>query len=494
MNILAKKNIEQFKQWKILVIGDLILDHYVEGKTQRLCAEGPIPVVDVTKCSYTLGGSANVALNFAALGAQVTYCSVAGEDAAALTAIKMMGDHRIQVKILKDAQRNTIVKTRIMAEKQLLARYDAGTTYPVSDKTNEWLESVLKQEFLLHDAVIISDYDKGVVTEKMISILKQLQDKYVKYLAVDAKKLQRFNILAPSFVKPNYKEAVQLLNTSPQTTGRIKQMTASGKKLYEITNATIIALTADMNGSVIVKNGTQIGYCVPHYLEHPNVVGAGDVFFSAFVLSALSGFPEQEAADMATNAAVVGMMKTGCTCSCTMQELSAFLSLHTKYIADREQVASLGSVYRSMGKKVVFTNGCFDILHRGHISFLSQARALGDVLIVGLNYDESVRRQKGAHRPINPLADRKTVLTALECVTHIIPFGSAQNDTATEIIALLRPDVYVKGGNYSEKELPEAELMQQIGGSVAMLPLTPGWSTSGVIHKINPSLALKTVS
>ncbi|ANH81888.1 hypothetical protein A8C56_13705 [Niabella ginsenosidivorans] len=494
MNNLPSKITEQFKQWKILVVGDLILDHYIQGETERLCPEGPIPVVDVTNSRYTLGGSANVALNFSALGAQVTYCSVTGDDAAAEKVIKMMEEQHLHLHVLRDPERSTIVKTRVISARQLLARYDQGTSAPVSAKTTGWLKAVLTSEFRNHDAVVVSDYDKGILTETIIAVLKQLKQQYCSYVAVDSKRLQLFSALAPSFVKPNYSEAVELLNIPFRSKGRIEQMLRLGKRLYEITNAQLLALTADADGAVIFRKGEQAGHCAPFRLEHPNVVGAGDVFFSAFVLAVLSECTEQQAADIATTAAAVGMMKTGCTCSCTAPELNAFLSLHTRYISDPAQIAAIGSVYRSMGKKIVFTNGCFDILHRGHISFLSQARALGDVLIVGLNFDESVRRLKGAHRPINPLADRKTVLAALECVTHIVPFGNREDDTATELITLLRPDIYVKGGNYAAKELPEAELVRKNGGSVHILPLMPGCSTSGMIHKINPSLALKTVS
>ncbi|MCF3108331.1 PfkB family carbohydrate kinase [Niabella sp. CC-SYL272] len=494
MNCFPSEIVEQFKKWKVLVIGDLILDHYVQGETQRLCPEGPVPVVEVMQRQYALGGSANVALNFSCLSAQVTFCSVAGADPEAATAIKMLEDQQIQVKVFKDPGRRTLLKTRLVAGRQLLARFDSGTAAPVSPETAGWLQSVLMQEIPRHDAIIISDYDKGTLTAEIITLIKQLKPAYPRYIAVDSKRLEWFRELEPAFAKPNYGEALQLLKEPFKSEGRMEQVPALGRPLHALTNARILALTADKDGAFVFNKGTLIGHCPPYQREQVNVVGAGDVFFSAFALAHLSGAPELQALDIASAAAAVGMAQSGRTCCCTTAELAAFFSRQTKELSTQEQVRSLVACYRSMGNRIVFTNGCFDILHRGHISYLSQARALGDVLIVGINFDESVRRLKGVHRPVNPLADRKAVLAALECVTHIVPFGSAGDDTARELIDWIEPDIYVKGGDYSLEKLPEASLVEARGGRVQILPLMPGRSTSGMLHKINPSLALKTGS
>ncbi|MBO9595994.1 MAG: D-glycero-beta-D-manno-heptose 1-phosphate adenylyltransferase [Niabella sp.] len=494
MNCLPDEMVAQFKNWKVLVIGDLILDHYVQGETQRLCPEGPVPIVEVMARQYALGGSANVALNFSCLSARVTYCSVAGADAEAAIAIKMLQDQHIHVNVLKDPGRSTLLKTRVVAGRQLLARFDSGTTGPVSADTADWLKDVLMQEIPRHDAIIISDYDKGTLTPAVIDLIKQMKATHPRYIAVDSKRLEWFRELEPDFAKPNYGEALQLLKEPFKSDDRMEQVPGFGRPLYALTRARVLALTVDKDGAFVFHDGELTGHCPPCKQEQVNVVGAGDVFFSAFALSHLSGASELQALDIASAAAAVGMMQADRTCCCTASELAAFFSQRTKELATETQVRALVAAYRSMDKKIVFTNGCFDILHRGHISYLSQARALGDVLIVGINFDESVRRLKGIHRPVNPLADRKAVLAALECVTHIVPFGNAGDDTASELIDWIRPDIYVKGGDYSVEKLPEASLVEAAGGRVQILPLMPGRSTTGMIHKINPSIALKTGS
>ncbi|WP_300601241.1 D-glycero-beta-D-manno-heptose 1-phosphate adenylyltransferase [Niabella sp.] len=494
MNCFPNETVKQFNKWKILVIGDLILDHYVQGETQRLCPEGPVPVVEVMLRQYALGGSANAALNFSSLSAQVTYCSVAGGDPEAAIAIQMLRDQQIEVNVLKDPGRSTLLKTRVMAGRQLLARFDSGTTDPISPEATEWLKTTLMREIPKHDAIVISDYDKGILTADIIDVIQQATAMHHRYIAIDSKRLDRFRELQPEFAKPNYGEALQLLKEPSRNDGRMEQVRGFGDRLYACANARILALTADKDGAVVFNEGKLAGHCPPYQREQVNVVGAGDVFFSAFTLAHLSGAPEPQSLDIASAAAAVGMMQTDRTCCCTAAELAAFFSRGTKELSTKEQVCSLVAVYRSMGKRIVFTNGCFDILHRGHISYLSQARALGDVLIVGINFDESVRRLKGAQRPVNPLADRKAVLAALACVTHLIPFGSAGDDTAMELIDWIQPDIYVKGGDYSLEKLPEASLVEARGGRVEILPLMPGRSTTGMIHKINPAIALKTGS
>jgi D-beta-D-heptose 7-phosphate kinase/D-beta-D-heptose 1-phosphate adenosyltransferase len=221
--------------------------------------------------------------------------------------------------------------------------------------------------------------------------------------------------------------------------------------------------------------------------HHASVAGAGDTFSAAAALALSAGGSPESAVDLASAAAGVVVEKQGTAC-CTVSELRQSLSGEGKYVADAKLLASWCDATRKDGRRIVFTNGCFDILHAGHISYLNQARAEGDLLIVGLNSDDSVRRLKGPNRPINPLGDRARVLAALACVDYVVPFAQ---DTPASLIRALRPDVFVKGGDYTEETLPEAPLVHELGGRIAIMPFVDDRSTSRVIARIREAEALE---
>lgn len=479
--------IQAFKTKRILVIGDFILDVYVKGISTRLCPEAPVPVVDVTDRVELLGGAANTACNVATLGANVYFASVIGYDNDGDTAIALLQQAGIDTgKVIRSHSRKTIVKTRVMAGGHVLTRFDAGDETPVDEESHQALLSVL-QDIGQYDAIIISDYIKGVITQPLIDTLAEARQQNTSlFIAVDSKRLSFFHKLQPSLVKPNYDEAIKLLSLTPQGSNRQEQLASLGEQLYTQTHAAITALTLDAEGALVFEKNNCTHKTTAPAVANPNVSGAGDTYISAFTLACITGVAPVTASAVATAAAAIAIQKEG-TASCSCKELQNYFDVHSKYISSYETLGMICDLYRTSGRKIVFTNGCFDILHSGHVSYLEQARNRGDVLIVGVNTDDSIKRLKGETRPINTLADRMKVLAALRSVDYVIAFGSEENDTPIPVLEVVKPHIFAKGGDYTEADLPEAETIKRNGGEIIFIPFVPDHSTSIIIQRIHSS-------
>jgi D-beta-D-heptose 7-phosphate kinase / D-beta-D-heptose 1-phosphate adenosyltransferase len=489
MTINYSNIIEEFTSKRILVIGDLMLDVYLKGSSSRLSPEAPVPVVDVREKVERLGGAANTATNLKSLGAQVTLLSVVGMDDEGSKAIRLLKHAGIDTsRILKFNERLTLVKSRIMAGPHILTRFDTGTDTPVDEKIETLMIRYLEVEYANYDAIVISDYNKGIITAAIRNALTDLQKQHNKFLSVDSKRLDFFKSLTPSFVKPNYEEVLALLNL-PAHSDRVGQLMAAGPALFAATGARIAAITLDSDGALLFSADQVLHQPCAETVNIPNVVGAGDTFVSAFTLSAVSGANIEAAGILACAAASITVGKEG-TASCAIHELKFHFNKATKEIQSLDDLSQLCSFYRSLGKRIVFTNGCFDILHSGHVSYLNRARQLGDVLVVGVNNDESIRRFKGASRPINPLSDRIGVLTGLAAIDHVISFGKESDDTPIELIRIVKPDIFVKGGDYTREKLPEASAVEAAGGEIVFLPLVADHSTTQIIQQIHQNSTL----
>jgi D-beta-D-heptose 7-phosphate kinase / D-beta-D-heptose 1-phosphate adenosyltransferase len=477
-----KNIIENFKKFKVLIIGDAILDTYIKGSTDRICREAPVPVINVMENEHDCGGAANTAINVAALGAEACFLSVIGKDENGKELLEVLKKHKVNVNyMVRDKGRKTIAKKRVTASSSILLRIDDGDTFPVSENSQMELIRVIKSIYNSVDAIIISDYGYGVVNESFILTLKKLMEKKPKTLVIDSKDLYRFKSLQPTAVKPNYEETVKLLQMQKLIgKERAAQISAFGRKLFEVTGAQCIAATLDMDGTVLLEKGKKAFRILSVPQDHSKAIGAGDTFISAITLAFRSGASAQESAKIASAAAAIVIQKEG-TEVCTFNELKLHFSEEKKHSLDLAGLIQKVKEMKSEGKKVIFTNGCFDILHRGHISFLNKAKAFGDALIVGINNDESIRRIKGSDRPINRLEDRIAVLEALLPVDYLISFSE---DTPAEIITALKPDVFVKGGNYTIESIPEAFLVRQLGGEVKIIPFAMKQSTTRLIKKI----------
>lgn len=474
--------IDSFRKVRVLVVGDAMLDVYLDGLVNRVSREAPVPIVDVSHQRRAAGGAANTAVNIRSMGGRVRFLSVIGDDreGTLLRSVLEAGDVRTD-DLLVHPGRSSLVKNRITAGSQILMRFDQGTTERVDDGAEDELIVRLSRAFLTSDAVVVSDYGYGLVTPKVVERLHELQSSSPRTLVVDSKHLSDFRALNVTSVKPNYDETLRLLGLEKSVTP--EQIAYYGDQILELTGSRIAAVTLDSKGALFFERGCSPYRTYAHPAHQARSTGAGDTFVSALTLSLALEAPTAIAAEIASAAAAVVVGKDGTT-ACSAGELRAYFRLGGKCIGDTSRLAECVDLCRKQGQTIVFTNGCFDILHRGHISCLNKAKAMGDVLIVGVNSDKSVRRLKGVDRPINRLEDRVRVLAALSCVDHIIVFGE---DTPAEVLRVVRPDVFVKGGDYTLESLPEAPLVRELGGRVQILPYVESLSTTGIIDRIRKS-------
>lgn len=475
--------IDRFAGARVLVLGEAMLDSYLDGRAGALCREAPVPVVTLRGRDDAPGGAANAAANAACLGAQVDFLSVVGDDPegdmlrASLLARGVPADH-----VLAQAGRRTLAKHRVRAEGQLLVRFDQGDTGPLDAATERELLARLRDTWPAADAVIVSDYGYGLVGRRAVKLLAELQGRAPRVLVADSKDLAALRGVGVTAVKPNYGEALRLLGARQPSDprARVAQIAGYGDRLLDITGARVAAITLDQDGGLVIERDTPPYRIYARPTQHSRAAGAGDTFVATLALSLAVGAETPAAAELASAAAAVVVSKEG-TSVCAADELRAHLSPGDKYMADWDALAARVALYRQQGKRIVFTNGCFDIIHRGHVTSLNHAKALGDVLIVGMNTDDSVRRRKGPQRPINTLEERVHVMAALSCVDAVAPFD---DDTPVELIRLVRPDVFVKGGDYTRESLPEARVVEEHGGEVHILPYLEDRSTTGIIERI----------
>lgn len=483
MNSALSHCIDAFPRLRVLVIGDAMLDSYLEGDSDRLCREAPVPVVTVAQRSDAPGGAANTAANVHSLGGDVVLLSVTGDDAEGSRLRATLEQQGIATgHLLTQPARSTLAKHRLIAAAHMLVRFDQGCTDPVDQSLEQALIDRLWTFFPRSDAVIVSDYGYGILTPRVIQTLAGLQARWPRVLVVDAKELDAYRFVGVTAVKPNYAEAMHLLGIYPTTNGhtRIDTVAAHGQRILDRIGTRIAAITVDMDGALIFERDSPPYRTYARPTPHSRAAGAGDTFVSALTLALAAGVHTPAAAELASAAAAIVVARDG-TATCAARDLREYISAGERYVTDPAHLVARVELYRRQGRRIVFTNGCFDILHRGHSTFLNRAKALGDVLIVGVNTDESVRRLKGPERPINTLDDRIEVLAALSCIDHLVAFA---DDTPADLIRAIRPDVFVKGGNYTRDDLPEAALVESLGGRVQILPYLEDRSTTGLIERI----------
>ncbi len=468
---------------RVLVVGEAILDSYLDGHAERLSREAPVPILTLRERVDAPGGAANAAVNVATLGGRATFLSVVGADGEAERLRTGLRGARVNDQQVARRDRTTLAKQRLLAGGHMLVRFDTGTTEPIDAATEDEVIARLTDLHSDSDAIVVSDYGYGVITDRVVTVLAELQQRDPKVLVVDARDLRRYGGVSATAVKPNYGEAVRLLGerelTDPRA--RARQVGSQGDRLLDVTGARIVALTVDTDGAFIFERGRPPYRTYARPRSHTRAAGAGDTFVAALALALAADLSTPAAAELASAAAAVVVGKDG-TSSCSITELEQALSTSAgKRLESLDSLGARVAFHRQQGRRIVFTNGCFDILHRGHITYLNRAKALGDVLIVAVNSDDSVRRLKGPERPINSLDDRLEVLEALSCVDHVVAFDT---DTPEHLIRTVRPDVFAKGGDYGLDRLPEARVVEELGGSVQILPYIEDRSTTGVIARV----------
>lgn len=463
--------LERMAGLRVLVLGDALLDGWLHGESVRLSREAPVQVVGVGSAELVPGGAANTAVDVAALGGRVRFLAVVGDDAdgaalrAALSA-RGVGDDDVRAV----PGRRTLAKRRVTAGGQQLLRLDEGDAGPLPADAAAWLLHRLDALVDAVDVVVVSDYGLGTLGPAAVARLAALREAgRVPVLVVDARDPLRWASTRPTAVKPNAGEAAALLGGLPLDVDRAAAVEGEAERVLAATGAQVAAVTLDVDGALVLERGRAAHRVWPRE-PHPSgqAAGAGDVFTATLALALASGAPAAAAGELAAAAAAVSVAVPGTT-PCSADDLRAALLESAGPLLDIERLTAVLRPLRLRGRRLVLTNGCFDGLHRGHVAYLTRAKALGDVLIVGINSDSSVRALLGPTRPTQAVADRAAVLAGLSCVDHVVAFDGP---TAEGLVESVRPAVYAKGGDYTAAMLPETAAVLRVGGEVVLLPYT----------------------
>jgi D-beta-D-heptose 7-phosphate kinase/D-beta-D-heptose 1-phosphate adenosyltransferase len=476
--------LRRFPEITIAVAGDVIYDAYLDGRATRLSREGPVPVVAIEDRTDAAGGAANVAVNLAALGARVTFCSVVGADEPGTRVLEILRGHGVAIdRVVESPRRRTSAKRRVLASGRMMLRFDEGTEGPAAPDERARMRVALAAATAEADAVLLSDYGTGVVTDDLVESVVRARG--ARPLVVDGRDPRRFRGARPVICVPSFSEISPLLSPAAAQEDRAGAVAASADLILAETGADVVVVTLDRDGAMVIERGHRPRQVCSDTVSERCSAGAGDTFAAALTLATVAGADITTAAEIASVAAAVVVAKPG-TAACGLAELRLRVLGTGKVIPDLDTLTRLGERQRREGRRIVLANGCFDILHRGHVALLDAAKRLGDVLIVALNGDASVRRLKGPSRPVNGLADRIAVLAALSCVDHVVAFDE---DEPLALIRALRPDVLAKGGDYTEDTVPEAGLVRALGGSVQILDVVPEHSTTRIIERVRLSVA-----
>ncbi|WP_276890541.1 D-glycero-beta-D-manno-heptose-7-phosphate kinase [Helicobacter japonicus] len=470
------------KSPKILVIGDLMIDHYVWGSCERISPEAPVQVVDVKNESNRLGGACNVAHNLIALNAQVFVCGVVGNDDTGLWLGDKLESIGVDISYLfVDTSRPTTKKTRVIIANQQVLRIDRESKAPIDSSIQidimQRLHAVLDEV----DCVIISDYGKGLLNDELTQFVITYAKKKSKFVLCDPKGKDYSKYRGATLLTPNKKEAELATDI---IISNEESLIRAGMTLKNKCQLDISLITLSEDGIGIFANDA-MERIPTRAKEVYDVTGAGDTVIAALGFALSSGCDILQACEFANAAAAVVVGKVGSAVA-THNEILQYAHtqpsnlqqhIESKIISKENLLKILKTLKQN---KIVFTNGCFDILHIGHLNYLNHARDLGGLLIVGLNDDDSIKRLKGKERPINPLNNRALMLAGLECVDYVVSFSE---DTPLELIKAIQPDVLVKGGDYHNKEVVGSEYAKE----VILIDFVEGYSTSNIIDSIQRS-------
>lgn len=483
MNDMLK---DKAKIKKILVAGDAMLDAYHFGQVNRISPEAPVPVfLETGRERYVPGGAANVAVNIAAIGLRVSFCSVIGNDENGRMFLKLMRDNAVNIDLVKASnERKTATKLRYIGpgNHQILRVDDEGTK-DIALSDIEDLMCNIENTIQEYGVVVLSDYKKGFLTEEIIQHLIRLaNDNHIPVL-VDVKDMAFQKYRNATILKPNRKELSLLTGMSSESK---EEAVKAASYLCRETPCSYVLATLGSEGMLLADKDGLIKDVGSTASEVFDVTGAGDTSAAYLAAEMAAGTEITDAVMIANYAAGIQVSKVGTSAVYPYEVYEAMRREGEKECGGCGRLNLSDKVTdicrrKERGERIVFTNGCFDILHTGHLSYLREAKKLGDVLVVGLNSDHSVKRLKGDDRPVNRLEDREMMLSALSFVDYIIPF---EEDTPIRLINTIIPDVLVKGGDYEPENIVGAETVIRNGGKVKILPFIEGHSTSGIIKKI----------
>lgn len=475
---------EKLDKARVLCVGDIMLDRFVYGRVDRISPEAPIPVLHVEREIGMLGGAGNVVRNVSALGGSSAVAAVIGNDPAGDEVKSLLSEDRVLAgALIKSKDRATGIKTRYLAGTQQMLRTDREVVQPIDDKTAERLIYAARKAVKSCGAIVVSDYGKGVLVPDVIEAVIDAGRKKGVPIIIDPKGREYWRYQGADLVTPNRAELAEAVG-HPVTVE--SEIVDAAKSLVVDYDLGAVLVTRSQDGMTLVTNGGSVTHLPAEAREVYDVSGAGDTVVATIATAMAAGAALLDAAALANVAAGIVVGKVG-TAAVYAGDLSA--TLHHQDISDveskilsQDQVLERVQRWQRQGLKVGFTNGCFDLLHPGHVSLLMQARAACDRLIVGLNSDASVKRLKGENRPVQTEAARLTVLASLESVDAVVLFNE---DTPLKLIKAIKPDALIKGADYSVSQVVGADVVKKHGGKIILAKLEEGHSTTNTISRLS---------
>jgi D-beta-D-heptose 7-phosphate kinase/D-beta-D-heptose 1-phosphate adenosyltransferase len=466
---------------RVLIVGDLILDRYVEGNAVKVSPEAPVLVFESLSQSFRLGGAANVAANIVSLGGKAAVLGVVGEDAGAEQLRDMMSEQGIETGlVLTDPTRPTIRKTRYVSKTHQVLRVDEEKRDNICGQALEQARALVAEQLPGFQGVILSDYAKGMLARELIQAVVATARGHKIPVLVDPKGADYARYQGVTLVTPNREEAEQATGMKIR---KDQDLDAAAEKLMQLGNLDAAVITLGKDGIYFRNRAGERRHLPTEARSVFDVTGAGDTVVAVLGYCLAEKLPLVEAIRLANAAAGIVVGRFG-TAAVTRQEILALEGAagHGK-VLDRADLARVVARLRGDGRRIVFTNGCFDLLHPGHVDYLRQSRSYGDVLMVGINTDASIQRLqgKGKGRPICPLVDRMEMVAALDSVDFVVPF---EEDTPEALIQEASPQVLVKGEDWKDKGVVGRDWVESHGGRVVLVPLKTGYSTTALIQRI----------
>lgn len=466
---------------KVLIIGDAMLDKYLYCNVGRISPEAPVPVVNILSKRESLGGAGNVAQNVVALGGRAILIAIVGKDEDGQSLIRKIKTQHIDWQGLEIPGRPTTVKTRIATEQQQILRIDMEEITEVPLEFEKILFKKVKKLIANIDIVIISDYLKGLLTYTLVKDVIQIAKKYGVPVLVDPKDKNIEKYSGSTFIKPNLLEAEAMLGKPLHNKSEVKESISNLCKIGDIEMAMI---TQGHDGLTIFSQGQTVHFSSISR-EVFDITGAGDTVLAVTALGLTVTRDVNWIGNLAVHSGSIAVSKKG-TGAISIEELAISMNNNIgSKVLSINQLELMAKIWREEGKKIVFTNGCFDILHSGHIKLLQEAKKFGEILIVAVNSDGSIRRIKGDLRPILSLDDRLKVLSAIEYVDNIVVF---EDDTPIKMIEAIRPHTLVKGSDYTINEVVGGKIVESYGGNVKLVELKDGISTTKIVNRICSSV------
>ena len=481
LNPIIKEFVRKLPNLRLLVFGDLMLDEYLWGRAERISPEAPVQIVEVEEEDLRLGGAGNVINNLVTLGCDVHAAGIVGDNQDGRILLEMLKGLNVNCDALfQEVDRITGRKTRVLASRQQMIRIDRETRDPIDPLHEGYLIEHLSKLTEKYDAILVSDYLKGVVSNKVLEAVIDYGRRLDIPVIVDPKGTDYSRSRSATVLTPNRREAQ--LASGVEIVDEESLMLAGDKLCRELDLELLVITRSEEGMSLFCRDGRHV-HLPTQAKEVFDVSGAGDTVAALFGAGLAAGLSFDESARIANLGAGVVVGKLG-TSTVSPDELCAAAEVAedgNRKILGRGELSRLVAMQKNQGKKIVFTNGCFDLLHVGHVKYLQKARTFGDLLVLGLNSDDSVKRLKGEKRPLICGEERAHILAALDCVDYVTVFDE---DTPINLIQLLKPDVLVKGADYAVESVVGHDLVQEWGGRVELVEFVGGRSTTTLIDRI----------